>query len=378
MNRFSKIALLASLTACTVVVGTSYLAQAQDEETVELEMGGEMMEAEPVMEEGEPQPAAVAGFDDNDEQTSYALGVSMAQQLGGQLRGQGFPLDAEAMAEGLGSGLDGGEITDEAGRALSFGLGFDRGRSIGQNFEQMGVPFEKQTFTAGFRDALTQGEMKLTEEQVAQTLADFQQRMMLKQIQEQENAGEMSPEQTAAMEADRKEFDAQAQANLDAGQQFLEENAKREDVEQTESGLQYRILEPGNDAHPDANDVVTVHYTGTTLDDEVFDTSSKPRPGETYPKPVTFQLDEVIAGWTEGLQLIGEGGKIELWIPGPIAYGANYDAPRQGPGGPNALLRFEVELLDVYSQPNEGDAIDLEPAKRPDEAMGEGIQEDME
>jgi FKBP-type peptidyl-prolyl cis-trans isomerase FklB len=128
-----------------------------------------------------------------------------------------------------------------------------------------------------------------------------------------------------------------AQKNLEAGQTFLAENAEREGVETTESGLQYEILEEGEGESPTAEDQVKVHYTGELISGEVFD-SSRER-GE----PVTFGLNQVIPGWTEGLQLMKEGGRAKLYIPADLAY---------GPGGnqrigPNETLVFDVELLDV-------------------------------
>jgi FKBP-type peptidyl-prolyl cis-trans isomerase len=119
---------------------------------------------------------------------------------------------------------------------------------------------------------------------------------------------------------------------------FLVENATKEGVMTTESGLQYKIIEEGTGAVPTASDVVTVHYTGKLTDGTVFDSSVQR--GE----PVSFPLNGVIAGWTEGLQLVKEGGKIELYIPSELGYG------ERGAGGvipPNATLIFEVELISI-------------------------------
>lgn len=115
---------------------------------------------------------------------------------------------------------------------------------------------------------------------------------------------------------------------------FFEENLKKDGVQQTESGLQYIILEPGSDVHPSATDTVTVNYTGSLLDGTVFDKTS----GE----PAVFPLDRVIPGWTEGLQLLGVGGKAKLFIPSKLGYGAQAVGNIQ----PNSVLVFDVELLD--------------------------------
>lgn len=143
----------------------------------------------------------------------------------------------------------------------------------------------------------------------------------------------------------RQQKQAEEQANKDFGQvkedglKFLEENKAKEGVVVTESGLQYKVIKEGNGTHPAATDNVTVHYHGTTPDGTVFD-SSVDR-GE----PASFGLNQVIKGWTEGLQLMGEGAKYTFYIPQELAYGAN---PRGGgPIKPFMPLVFEVELIKV-------------------------------
>lgn len=124
--------------------------------------------------------------------------------------------------------------------------------------------------------------------------------------------------------------------NKAAGEAFLAENAKKPGVVTTASGLQYQVITEGTGATPGATDNVTVHYQGTTLDGKEFDSSYK------RGAPATFPLNRVIAGWTEGLQLMKEGGKSRLFIPSNLAYG------ERGAGrdiGPNAALIFDVELI---------------------------------
>jgi FKBP-type peptidyl-prolyl cis-trans isomerase FkpA len=130
-----------------------------------------------------------------------------------------------------------------------------------------------------------------------------------------------------------------AETPLEKGEKFLAENKTKEDVKTTDSGLQYKITKEGTGKSPKATDTVVVHYEGKLLDGTVFDSSIK------RGQPIDFPLNRVIPGWTEGLQLIKEGGKAILYIPSKLAYG-----PRGTPGGPigpNETLIFEVELIKV-------------------------------
>lgn len=131
---------------------------------------------------------------------------------------------------------------------------------------------------------------------------------------------------------------AEQRQKTKAQEEFLAENAKKEGVQKTESGLQYKIENPGNDVRATAQDTVEVHYKGTLLDGTVFD-SSYDR-GET----ASFPLNRVITGWTEGMQLVGEGGKITLYVPYELGYG-----PRQMSEDLPAFstLIFDVELIKI-------------------------------
>ncbi|SMO66887.1 FKBP-type peptidyl-prolyl cis-trans isomerase FklB [Saccharicrinis carchari] len=125
--------------------------------------------------------------------------------------------------------------------------------------------------------------------------------------------------------------------NKKAGDEFLSQNADKEGVVTTASGLQYEVLKEGKGPKPTAEDKVKVHYHGTLLDGTVFDSSTDR--GE----PATFGVTQVIPGWTEALQLMPVGSKYKLYIPGDLAYGTR----GQGQIGPMQLLVFEVELLDI-------------------------------
>lgn len=129
-----------------------------------------------------------------------------------------------------------------------------------------------------------------------------------------------------------------AQSALEKGQQFLAENGKRSEVTTTASGLQYEVLTEGSGASPKATDTVEVNYRGTTIDGTEFDSSYKR--GES----ISFPLNGVIAGWTEGVQLMKEGAKYRFTIPSELAYG------KRGAGGaigPDETLIFDVELIEV-------------------------------
>ena len=142
-------------------------------------------------------------------------------------------------------------------------------------------------------------------------------------------------EDTAQGTAD---YGTQIKDNKTLGREFLEQNAKNDSVVQTASGLQYMVLKEGTGAKPGPTDEVTVHYTGTLIDGTVFDSSVER--GE----PATLPLNGVIAGWTEGLQLMSEGSKYRLFIPSELAYGS------KGAGDqilPNSTLIFDVELIKV-------------------------------
>ena len=136
----------------------------------------------------------------------------------------------------------------------------------------------------------------------------------------------------------REQQEAAGKAAREAGENFLAENAKREGVKVTETGLQYEVLTPALGIKPTPTDTVTCHYEGRLIDGTVFDSSY--RRGE----PASFPLQGVIHGWTEGLQLMSIGSKFRFFIPFDLAYGA------QGAGGsipPYAALIFDVELIGI-------------------------------
>jgi len=187
------------------------------------------------------------------------------------------------------------------------------GANIGNDLKNAGIDLNLDAFKAGVMDAM-KGENKFSMEEMQAAFDDIQRKIEAKQ-----NIG--------------------SEAEKERGREFLSENKKREGIRETESGLQYEVIVMGDGPKPTATDQVKVHYTGKTLDGEIFDSSVQR--GE----PIVFGLNQVIRGWTEGLQLMPVGSKFMLYIPYDLAYG------ERGAGGgmikPGATLIFEVELLDI-------------------------------
>lgn len=200
--------------------------------------------------------------------------------------------------------------TDE--ERLSYSLGVAYGQSIAQDF----IDLDVDAFAEAVRDVIEGNDLAMSNDEMAKALSRFQEEAM------------------AARQDDTQEL---AELNLAEGAAFLEENAEREGIEVTESGLQYEVLEAGDGPSPDAASTVEVHYEGSLVDGTVFD-SSYDR-GE----PLTLRVNQVIEGWREALQLMQVGATWKLYIPAELGYGAQ----GQGPIGPNETLIFEVELLDV-------------------------------
>lgn len=151
------------------------------------------------------------------------------------------------------------------------------------------------------------------------------------------------------LEKAKAQFEKEKADNIANGEKFRNEFAKQKGVKKTQSGLLYQVIQKGSKQKPNENDTVIVHYEGTLVDGRKFD-SSYDR-GQT----VTFKLNEVIKGWTEGLQLIGVGGKIKLVIPPELAYGSQYYPAQEDKAAilPNSTLVFEVELLGIDGNNNE-------------------------
>ena len=197
---------------------------------------------------------------------------------------------------------------------LSYALGL----GIGQQLSQMGAEnISAEDFAQAIKDVLEGKELKVSHREAQTIVQDY----FAKQEQK--------------LQAQRAEA---GKAHKEAGEKYLAENAKKEGVITLPSGLQYQVLKEGNGKKPTAKDTVQCHYEGFLIDGTVFDSSIQR--GE----PATFPLQQVIAGWTEGLQLMQEGAKYRFFIPYRLGYGEG------GAGNsipPFAALIFDVELIQV-------------------------------
>ena len=196
---------------------------------------------------------------------------------------------------------------------ISYSLGYN----IGRDFSQKQLDVDPDVLMRGMKDALSGSTTALSEDEMRQAMMDLQKKMMaLQQQQVKQMAG----------------------TNEQAGKAFLAENRQKDGVKTTMSGLQYKVISKGTGKKPGRDNKVTVHYRGRLLDGTEFDSSYK------RDKPATFQVGGVIPGWTEGLQMMKEGAKWQLFIPGKLAYGEKGAGPMIGP---NSTLIFDVELISI-------------------------------
>jgi len=200
--------------------------------------------------------------------------------------------------------------TQEQKVSYSFGLVF--GKRMTNDLPDLNV----DVFVQGLTDAFQGKAQLLTDEQVGTILEEFQRDMQQKQVEQVQEEGAN---------------------NKKVGAEFLAQNKDKEGVVTLESGLQYKVLTEGKGTQPGAKDVVKVHYTGSLINGQVFDSSVER--GEA----VTFPVNGVLAGWTEALQLMPSGSKWQLFIPAELAYGANGNRSI----GPNETLLFDIELIGI-------------------------------
>jgi FKBP-type peptidyl-prolyl cis-trans isomerase len=194
------------------------------------------------------------------------------------------------------------------------------GRNFAQNLRDNEIECDIDALVAGISDALQDAQPKWTDEQLAPTMQRFAQEMQQKA---------------------QAQIHRQAAKNQQEAAAFLAQNAKREGVQTTASGLQYRVLKQGDGPAPTINDTVRCNYRGTLLDGTEFDSSAQ------NGGPVEFPVGRVIRGWTEALQKMHVGDKWQLFIPPNLAYEMKPPGP---PIEPNSLLVFEIELVEIVPE----------------------------
>ena len=221
-------------------------------------------------------------------------------------------LSATALV-GTATAQDSAADLDSLKKRASYAIGMD----IATNMKTQGVDLEGAILAKAITDVFAGNDPLLKPEEARAALQEFSQNMQAKQAEMME---------------------AQASKNVEAGKAFLEANKAKEGVKTTDTGLQYKVTKEGAGDKPGATSRVTVHYTVKLLDGTVFDSSVER--GE----PAKFGLNQVIPGWTEGLQLMTVGSKYEFWIPSALAYDERGAPPRIGP---HSTLNFEVELISI-------------------------------
>jgi FKBP-type peptidyl-prolyl cis-trans isomerase FklB len=214
---------------------------------------------------------------------------------------------------------------DEANKAAAAKdpMGYFLGMSVGQTMAQQGFAagdFDSASLAAGVVDGLAGLEPALSDDQLQEVRGKIE--------------GLLRKRQEAAIAKMKQE----AAMNKEKGALWLAENGKKEGIKSLEGGLQYKVVKAGNGESPSASDMVKVHYTGTLTSGKVFDSSVKR--GE----PAEFRVGQVIKGWQMALQQMKVGDKWMLYIPPELAYG---EEGRPGAIGPNEVLVFEVELLEI-------------------------------
>ena len=201
------------------------------------------------------------------------------------------------------------------------------GRSYGDNLNRQFVDVNLEELVKGLKSAIDKQESAIPEEQATELMNAFRPIHSAR-------VGRLR--QLEAFKVDEAGWEALAAKNVAEGEKFFAENAKKEGVKTTASGLQYEVLKAGSGEVPKSSDKVNVIYKGTLLDGTVFDDSK----GQARP----FSVGRVVKGWQEVLQIMPVGSKWRLCLPGELAYGASGNRP---PIGPNATLVFEMELMSI-------------------------------
>jgi FKBP-type peptidyl-prolyl cis-trans isomerase len=209
----------------------------------------------------------------------------------------------------------------------SYAVGMNVGKGLGANLRQGSVDVDQAILLRGLKDALAGGKTLLTDDEAKAVLTQLQ--------------TEMRARQQEKMKVEQEKMKAVAENNKKEGDEFLAANKVKDGVVLLPSGLQYKVLTEGTGPKPAATDTVTCNYKGTLTDGTEFDSSYK------RGQPLSIQVNGVIKGWTEALQLMPVGSKWQLFIPSDLGYGDRGSGPVIGPG---ATLIFEVELLSIQDK----------------------------
>ena len=204
-------------------------------------------------------------------------------------------------------------VLNEEKDKISYSIGYQ----MGSNMKSQGMEIDQEILVKGIQDGMSGTGPLMSPQEMNKTLVELRQKILAAQ-------------QKGRTKVDRK--------NLVEGKAFLEKNGKKDGIKTLPSGLQYKVLKEGEGQAPKASDTVTVHYRGTLINGTEFDSSY------SRGEPTTFQLNRVIRGWTEGLQIMKPGAKYQLFIPPELAYGERDAGAKIGP---NSTLIFEVELISV-------------------------------
>lgn len=204
---------------------------------------------------------------------------------------------------------------------VSYGIGME----IGNSLKSQSIDIDSDILARGLKDMLSGKEPLMTDQEFRETMTNFKNEMMAKQMERM------------------KEL---AEKNKKEGEAFLDENKKKEGVVTLPSGLQYKVIKEGSGEMPKPTDTVTVNYRGSLINGTEFDSS------ESHGQPATFKVNGVIPGWTEALQLMKAGSKWQLFIPSALAYGERAVGRDIGP---NSTLVFDVELLSIEGSAGKGE-----------------------
>lgn len=210
---------------------------------------------------------------------------------------------------------------DTEDKKASYGFGVD----FANNLKRQGVELDIDALVLGIKDASKSKKLALSDNEMTAAKTSFQNQLREKLLKKQQ---------------------AIADKNEQEGKAFLKQNAKKEGVKTTESGLQYKIIKAGDGDTPGADDTVVTHYRGTLIDGREFDSSYK------RGQPATFPVKGVIPGWTEALQMMKVGAKWQLFIPAELAYGS---IARSELIQANSTLLFELELLEIKGPVDAGE-----------------------